>query len=65
MRPVYIVGVGMTRFGKHPGETYKQLAEVAVRTALGDAGLAPSSVQNAFVANAIGASTTHQEMIAG
>jgi len=65
VRPVYIVGVGMTRFGKHPGETYKQLAEVAVRTALGDAGLAPSSVQNAFVANAIGASTTHQEMIAG
>lgn len=65
MRRVYIVGVGMTRFGKHPGESYKQLAATAARAALADAGLGAAAVQSAFVANALGASTTHQEMIAG
>ena len=65
MQPVYIVGVGMTRFGKHPGASYKALAATAVDAALADAGLPASAVQNAFVANALGASTTHQEMISG
>lgn len=65
MRPVYIVGVGMTRFGKHPGESYQQLAAEATRAALLDAGLSASAVQNAFVGSAINASTTHQEMIVG
>ena len=65
MRPVYIVGVGMTRFGKHPGESYQQLAASATRAALSDAGLDVSAVQNAFVGSAINASTTHQEMIVG
>lgn len=65
MRPVYVVGVGMTRFGKHVDASYKDLAVAATRTALADAGLPPSSVQSAFVSNALGASTSHQEMIAG
>ncbi len=65
MRRVFIVGVGMTRFGKHPGQSYKQLVVTAARAALADAGLSTKAVESAFVANALGASTTHQEMIAG
>ncbi len=65
MRPVHIAGVGMTRFGRHADVGYKQLAVAAARAALADAGLAAASVESAFVSNAIGASTSHQEMIAG
>ena len=39
MRDVWIRGVGMTRFGRHLARSARDLAEEAVRAALGDADL--------------------------
>lgn len=56
MREVYIVGVGMTPFGRHLEKSGAQLAQAAVSAALADAGLATTDVQAAFYANtALGA----------
>jgi acetyl-CoA acetyltransferase len=41
---VYVVGVGMTRFGRHDGVADLDLAGAAVRDALADAGIAWSDV---------------------
>jgi acetyl-CoA acetyltransferase len=41
---VYVVGVGMTRFGRHDDVADLDLASAAVRDALGDAGIAWSDV---------------------
>jgi acetyl-CoA acetyltransferase len=64
MRPVHVIGVGMSRFGK-TGMSLKELAAVAVRGALSDARLDPSAIQAAYAANAAAGLLTGQEMIRG
>lgn len=53
MTRAHILGVGMTRFGRHPDGSVKTLAEDAVRAALADAGLGPEAMQGAVFANSV------------
>ncbi|NNA76487.1 thiolase family protein [Pseudomonas lactis] len=59
MNDVYVLGVGMTRFGKHPNESVKSLTAMAVAAALADALLGPDDIQAAWFAN------TRQPMLEG
>ncbi len=65
MRDVYIAGVGMTRFAKQPERGLKDLAEEAVTGALKDAGRTAADLDAAYVGNAVAATITGQEMLAG
>jgi acetyl-CoA acetyltransferase len=51
MEAIYVVGVGMTPFGRHLDKSVKQLTALAVNEALTDATLTPSSVDVAFFGN--------------
>jgi len=51
MRDVYIIGVGMTRFGKYLDRSIKDLAREAVEEALADAGLQKEDLQAVWFAN--------------
>lgn len=51
MTPAWIVGVGMTAFGKHPQHSVKDLTRQAVTEALTDAGLARGDVEAAYFGN--------------
>lgn len=65
MRDVAIVGLGMTRFGKFPGKSIKDLVREAVLAALGDAGIRKEEIGAAYVGNAAAGLMTGQEMIRG
>ncbi len=65
MREVAVVGVGMTRFGKHKETGIKQLVRDAVDEALNDAGMDIKKVQAAYVGNAAAGIMTGQHMIRG
>jgi acetyl-CoA acetyltransferase len=58
-----ILGTGMTRFGRMPGEDLRSLSEAAVAEALADAGLVPSDVQLVLFGNAVEGVMHGQEMI--
>lgn len=51
MMDVVIAGVGMHRFGKHPGLLMQDLARQAIWHAVADAGIEPSAIEIAYVAN--------------
>lgn len=53
MQEILIAGVGMTPFGRHLDKSVKQLTELAVRDALGDAQCLPASVDVAFFGNSV------------
>jgi acetyl-CoA acetyltransferase len=53
MEPVFIIGVGMTPFGRHPAMSVRDLAESAVREALADAGVAESDIGSIAFGNAV------------
>ncbi|WP_205697121.1 beta-ketoacyl synthase N-terminal-like domain-containing protein [Conexibacter sp. SYSU D00693] len=53
-RTVAVRGVGMTAFGRQPGETDRSLAEEAVHLALRDADLDPAAVDAAWLGNVTG-----------
>lgn len=53
MEEVFIAGVGMTRFGRHPTLGVRDLAEQAVREALADAGAAERDIGAIAFANAV------------
>ena len=53
MRDAYIVGVGMTAFGRHSDKTHTELAQAAVREALADAGAMPGDLGMAIYANVV------------
>ena len=63
--PVYVLGVGMTPFGRHPALSVKQLTRWAVDDALADAGLTAQAIQAAFFANATQGHMEGQHMIRG
>lgn len=53
MREAYILGVGMTRFGRHLDKTHSELAQEAVRLALADAGTEAGTVDSTVYATVI------------
>lgn len=64
MADVYVAGAAMTPFGKSTG-TVSDLAAVAVRDALADAGIEASAVQQVFFGNSASGLLQGQEMIRG
>ena len=59
MRRVAVIGVGVTKFGKHDRTSGELFAEAAV-DALADAELAPSAIQALYYGNVVGGETEHQ-----
>jgi acetyl-CoA acetyltransferase len=53
MEDIYIVGVGMTPFGRHLDKSVKQLAEQAVTHALSDASCTTGDVQVVYFGNCV------------
>ena len=64
-QPIYVLGVGMTPFGRHAELDVKQLTRWAVNDALKDAGLAASDIQAAYFANATQGHMEGQHMVRG
>jgi len=54
MRDVYIIGAGMTQFGKHPQRSLRDLGREACHQALRDAGISPGDIQAGYCGNALG-----------
>lgn len=65
MKPLYVIGVGMTPFGRHPASSIKQLAATAVTHALIDAGIERSDVQEIHYGNCVQGYMNGQHMIRG
>ena len=65
MENVYLVGVGMTRFGRHPESTVADLTRDALTQALDDAGIGLGDLEAAYFANAGQGALEDQHMIAG
>lgn len=64
-REAYIVGVGMTPFGKFPEKTIGDLARESSWLALDDAGVDPRRVQAIFCGNAVEGLLSGQEDVRG
>ncbi len=62
---VYIIGAGMTNFGKFPDGSVKQLAAEAVNNALVDAGLTKDAIEAAYAANSFWGMFSEQHSIRG
>lgn len=65
MKDVYIIGVGMTPFGKLTHMTVKDLTRAASDAALADAGIARDAIGAAFFGNAGQAALEGQFMVPG
>lgn len=65
MSDVYVVGVGMTRFGKHLESSVKELTGEASRLALADAGIGSEAVEAAFFSNTSQSWLEGQLMVGG
>lgn len=63
--PVWIAGVGMTPFGRHPGESVSDLTRWAVTDALRDCGATADSLDAAFFGTAAQGPLEGQHMIPG
>ena len=62
---VYLVGVGMTKFGQLPDSSVKDITTAAVRAALADAGIGTEAIEAAYFANATQGALEGQYMIPG
>ena len=60
-----IVGLGMTKFGKHLDRSLKSLGGEAIDKALADAGLDKADIELAFVANSMSSVITGQVSVVG
>ncbi|HEY9209012.1 MAG TPA: thiolase family protein [Acidovorax sp.] len=65
MEPIYIAGVGMTPFGRHPQWSVKDLTRQVVTTALQDAGCSARQLQAAYFSNATQGHMEGQHMVRG
>lgn len=65
MRDVYVIGVGMTHFGKHMDRKVKDLSHEAVTAALSDAGVEKGQLQFAAVGNSAWGAMEGQMAIRG
>jgi acetyl-CoA acetyltransferase len=63
MSAVAIRGMGITRFGKFPSRTMKDLVAEAVAAALKDASIEPSELQAVFSSNSLAGLLTGQESV--
>lgn len=59
MRDVYILGMGMSKFGRLPDATLEDLVEAAVPSAIQDSGISPKMISTVYVAH------TNQGRVAG
>ncbi len=62
---VYLVGIGMTKFGPLPDKSVKDITENAVNAALSDAGIGIGDIESAYFANATQGALEGQYMIPG
>lgn len=62
---VYLVGVGMTKFGWLPDSSVKDITTAAVSAALADAGIGTEAIEAAYFANATQGALEGQYMIPG
>ncbi len=65
MTDVYIVGIGMTAFGRFLDKSVKQLTAEALEEALEDSGLDRSAIEAAFFANTAQGVVEGQHLVAG
>ena len=65
MENVYIVGVGMTKFGRHFDKSDKELTALAVQAALAEAACTPATIGAAFFGNCGQGYMQGQHMIRG
>jgi acetyl-CoA acetyltransferase len=65
MNDIFIVGVGMTQFGRHLDKSVKQLTDWAVSEALADATCSASAVDVAFFGNTVQGFMQGQTFIPG
>ncbi len=65
MRDVAVIGVSMTKFGRHLDKGIKDLVREAVEGALQDADMDKNAIEAAFVGNGVAGVMTGQEMIRG
>jgi acetyl-CoA acetyltransferase len=65
MEDVYVVGVGMTPFGRMLDKDIKTMTKEAVNAALADAGLETTALQAAYFANASQGHMEKQHMVRG
>ncbi|MGC8603830.1 MAG: thiolase family protein, partial [Desulfomonilaceae bacterium] len=65
MREVYVIGIGMIRFGKYPDETVRTMAEKAVNLSLRDSQLDKKDIQAAFFSNTFWGMFSNQHSIRG
>jgi len=65
MEDVYVVGIGMTRFGRFPDQTVKSLTAGAVSQALEDSSLSQDDIGAAFFGNATQSPLEGQYMVPG
>jgi len=65
MRPVSIIGIGSTTFGKHKETPLDALAVAACQDALGDAGIGARDIGALYLGNFIGGVLSGQEVLAG
>jgi acetyl-CoA acetyltransferase len=65
MSNVYIIGVGMTRFGKFIESSVKELAAEAFENALKDAGVESKELEAAYVSNSFWGMFSEQHSIRG
>lgn len=65
MDDVFVVGAGMTRFGKYPAEvTLEALGAEALRAALADAGAAPADIEAVYAGHVFGGPVAGQRACA-
>ncbi|NLA11941.1 MAG: thiolase family protein, partial [Firmicutes bacterium] len=65
MSNVYIIGVGMTKFGKFLESSVKELAAEAFENALKDAEVASTDLEAAYVSNSFWGMFSEQHSIRG
>lgn len=64
MTGVHILGVGMTRFGKHPDKDAADLGAAAFQEAVSDAGLDPRLIEAAYCGHVFQGMVTGQRILA-
>lgn len=64
MTGVHVLGVGMTKFGKHPDRDAAGLGAEAFREAVGDAGIDPRSIEAAYCGHVFQGMVTGQRILA-
>lgn len=65
MQDVYVIGVGMNRFGKYPDDTVRSMAHQVINQALQDAGLEKADLQAGYFSNTFWGMFDNQHSIRG